>query len=394
MNRSMNRSSSVPSLPSIPSGGFQLAVASTAQALRGPADPAKWGRSWAPEQKRLLHQSRERQWLRSKARHGYIDFSDTERAELRRYFNALAGQRGRVGIDKLENMLISLGLAGDRREVAAIVERIDTDCAGELDFEQYLEIVRTRTDSNIFQVFKAMMEGKLGDRNLNFQTVISTYRRKLIIDATGARGVRGEQQETGERILGNFAALQRSRHAEAKQAADDARQAPPTAGGPGAERAERDDSKDSRRPGSDRLSSKRPESSLESELPSPRSAGSAGVDEEAVLAAVREDDLGPSFELAHQAAPMGTLNMVWRGVCHEHSLVSSRPASADGRSRSALERPMSPSKVVEAIVKSRPGRKRQQGGSGGTIVVSAPIIEGEGSPLGSTLGRSRSRGLA
>merc|ERR1719356_233096 len=196
-SRNMRASSSVPTLPSIRATGTGLDAISLPSSSKGSR------RGWAnSEQRRLIHQSRERQWLRSKAKYGYIDFSDTERAELRRYFNALTGQSGRVGIDKLENMLISLGLAADRREVASIVERIDGSSTGELDFEQYLEIVRTRTDSNIFQVFKAMMEGKLGDRNLNFQTVISTYRRKLILDATGARGAKGEQQELGERILG------------------------------------------------------------------------------------------------------------------------------------------------------------------------------------------------
>lgn len=323
--RALEKASSVPTLPSI--SGSTLAGAcgsASAATLRSPPSPDAGKaarRNWATEQRRLIHQSRERQWLRSKAKYGYIDFSDTERAELRRYFNALtgSGQSGRVGIDKLENMLISLGLAADRREVASIVERIDGSSTGELDFEQYLEIVRTRTDSNIFQVFKAMMEGKLGDRNLNFQTVISAYRRKLILDATGARGAKGEQQELGERILGNFAALQRSRHKAHHES----------------HRAEPLDA-----------------------VAHTQSTGPAGSPE-------------PSFELGGQAAPLGKLEMVWRGVCREHGLVNSRPASADGRLRHALEKPLSPTQVVEAIVRARPGVKaaRRTGGARGSTVI-------------------------
>jgi len=343
--RALEKSSSVPTLPSIggstgPRGaGLAAAGSASAQTLRSPPPPDAGKaarRNWAPERRRLIHQSRERQWLRSKAKYGYIDFSDTERAELRRYFNALAGQSGRVGIDKLENMLISLGLAADRREVASIVERIDSSCTGELDFEQYLEIVRTRTDSNIFQVFKAMMEGKLGDRNLNFQTVISTYRRKLILDATGARGAKGEQQELGERILGNFASLQRSRH----KAHHEAHRADPL------------------------------------DSTAQVHGSTAGIPE-------------PSFELGGQAAPLGKLEMVWRGVCREHGLVSSRPASADGRSRHALEKPLSPTQVVEAIVRARPGGKRRHSGIlGSTIIVdeTTTIPEGSGRQLGAAVG--------
>lgn len=341
--RALEKASSVPTLPSIGSStGARVAPSSSAsaKALRGPppTDAGKAARrNWASEQRRLIHQSRERQWLRSKAKYGYIDFSDTERAELRRYFNALTGQSGRVGIDKLENMLISLGLAADRREVASIVERIDSSCTGELDFEQYLEIVRTRTDSNIFQVFKAMMEGKLGDRNLNFQTVISTYRRQLILNATGADGAKGEQQELGERILGNFAALQRSRH----KAHHEAHRAEPL------------------------------------DFAAQPHGGPASIPE-------------PSFELGGQAAPLGKLEMVWRGVCREHGLVSSRPASADGRSRHALEKPLSPTQVVAAIVRARPdGKQRRSWLRGSTVIVdeTAALQDGGGRRLSANVGQ-------
>lgn len=282
-----------------------------------------------------MHQRRERHWLARKAKHRYIDFSDSERVELRRYFDALAGSNSKVGLDQLENMMISLGLADTRKEVAAIVEKIDDEGSGELDFEQYLELVRTRTDSNILRVFNDMMEGKLGDRNLNFQTVISTYRRKLILDAAGARSTKGEQQELGRRVLHNFAALQRSRHAEARAAS--------------AADAQEDRGTDS---------------------------GGNEDDEEPVrlthkLPPVAASD-EPSF-VVRGHAPLGGLEMVWLGVCHEHSLVSPRPASADGRSKRTLERPPSPRTVVESIVQVR--RKKRLGGAGATVIIVAPELE-------------------
>merc|ERR1712014_53962 len=119
-----------------------------------------------------------------------------------------------------------------------------------------------------------MMEGTLGDKNLNFQTVISSYRRSLILDATGSRSIHAEDQELGSKILNNFAALQRSRHAEAFAEAEN------------------------------------------------RGVTGSLATQVASKTALPFDTSGN--------APVGGLEMLWRGVCHEQGLVSSRPASADG----------------------------------------------------------------
>jgi len=272
---------------------------------RGGARDARW----------MLHQHRERHWLRGKAKHSYMDFSDQEKVELRRYFNALAERNDRVSLQLLENMLISLGLAETRQEVAETVQRVSSS-PGELDFEEFLEIVRTQTDSHIVQVFKAMMEGKLGDQNLNFQTVLSTYRRKLMLDATGARSAPGDQQELGFKILENFAALQRSRHAEAVALAE---------------------------------------------------TGSLDLNASALAA------MALPFEDKSELA-LGPLEMLWRSVCREHGLYSSRPASADGRHRRTVEKPQTPEAVIQAVVKA-PFRKRAGMRLNQTIVIQAPALE-------------------
>mmetsp|Transcript_11455 Transcript_11455/g.20588 ORF Transcript_11455/g.20588 Transcript_11455/m.20588 type:complete len:367 (+) Transcript_11455:28-1128(+) len=267
-----------------------------------------YGRDWTTEQRRLLHEARERHWLRTKAKNQYINFSDHERGQLRRYFDALAvppsgkAEKGqdalgkRITIDKLEDMMISLGLAENRQEVNTIVEAIDDNGNGELDFEEWLTIVRLRADSNLYETFMAMMEGKLGDSNLNFKTVISNYRRKCIMDATGVTSPLDEQDpvkkveraqamERGSRILKNFAALQKSRYTEL--------------GG-------------------------------RSEIRS---------DENAIL----------PFDNSGYVPP-GGLEMLWRGVCADHNLVSSRPASAGGGSKRTIEPPLSPRTIVERII--------------------------------------------
>lgn len=175
------------------------------------------------QKQKFLHEFRQREWLRSKAKQQYIDFSDEERAELRRYFDSLCGDESdKIHLERLETMLISVGLASTSKEVKALVQAIDLDGNGELDFEEYLAIFRSRSNSEMLEVFKAMMKGRLGDPRLNFENVVSTYRRQLFLEATGAttgRGVRlpadKEKPEKCETIMQNYTNLQKSRHEEA-----------------------------------------------------------------------------------------------------------------------------------------------------------------------------------
>lgn len=308
-----SKSSSTPTLPPIHRPNAQIAPS---QGI--------YGRNWNVEHRRLLHEGRERAWLRQQGKHAMVDFSPQERQELRRYFEAIAEvetdskgrKQRRIRVDRLEDMLISLGLAGNRREVDEIVKAIDDKESGELDFEQYLTIVRTHADGAIFQVFKAMIDGKLGDKNLNFRTVISGYRRGMIMDATGARlnQVPGESEpdkmrkqendavkKRGTRILNNFANLQKSRFDRGEKRGD---------------RGERG-----------------------------------------------EDSMpfdGSGF------VPTGGMQMLWHTVCQEHSLVPSRPASADKRT---LEPPRSPSDIVKSIVQAN---KKKNSHRKGTLVIGAP----------------------
>lgn len=293
-----------------------------------------YGRQWTTENRRLLHEMRERSWLKQQGKHGMIDFSERERKELRAYFEAIAEvepaspkKQGRIRVDRLEDMLISLGLAGSRREVGEIVRAIDDKGSGDLDFEQYLTIVRTIAGPAIFTVFKAMIDGKLGDANLNFRTVISSYRRRMIMDATGVRcpsksapvaiPAEPEQDKTrkpqedvwgrkkrGKRILDNFANLQKVRYDK------------------GEKRGDRGETGEDSMPW----------------------AGSGFV-------------------------PTGGMQMLWHSVCQENKLVPSRPASADKR---ALEPPRSPRDIIQSIVTVKLKNVSRRG----TLVITAPDTAG------------------
>jgi len=284
----------------------------------GPPKDGIFSRNWCSDAKRLLHEHKQREWLRQQNKHHYIDFSDVERTELRKSFDALANGEETVGLQKLENMLISLGLASTQQEVKRMVDGIDTNGNGELDFEEYLMIFRNGKMSEMFQIFKALMEGRLGDRNLNFQMVISNYRRNLFLKATGATAKREEFRlpqdgfpvDHGMKILHNFAGLQRGRYHHSCRLAE-------TGEGPDL------------------------------------------------------DKYAMPFDPTGDDIPPGTLSISWRGVTHEYGLVSSRPSSAD-RSKRAV--PESPRTVIAKHVGVHKPKKRN-GPHGATVMIQAPALE-------------------
>jgi len=179
--------------------------------------PSIYGKRWTTENKRFLHMRRERRWLQQKAKHRFIDFTLPERAEFRRYFDHLKGPTGLISGEQIEDLLISLGVVNTQDEVAGLIARVDDRKTQQLDFEQFLELITVRTDSKTIAVFRDMLEGKLGDNNLNFQTVLAQYRRQRLLEGSGAGATTPEQQEMGCKVLKNYAELTRSRSQHLKR---------------------------------------------------------------------------------------------------------------------------------------------------------------------------------
>lgn len=296
--------------------------------------------------------------------------------------SALAASGPTMTRAKLEDMMISLGVAETQKEVWELVNSIDGHTPGdeELNFDDYLEIVRAKLNSKAkMQVWQAMMKGTLGNPNLNFETVLSEYRRGMIINATGApkldsqpqtldetpsslgatggtnsvlsmsrfseRSVRREppddkdrrKKQEGLRILGNFATLQKGRHAEAPQ-----------------QHRVSTSSRDGRR--------------------------RSDVSQVSSHVSCRERDLSepPSFQQVSGQAPLGKLEWLWNSVVADYRIKSSRPNSADGERSPTFGRPPSPSEVIMGIAKTRPKIDKRTTGFGPTKVVFEPFYSSTG----------------
>merc|ERR1719321_2492523 len=156
---------------------------------------------------KILYDGTQRNWLRSHGKHEFIDFDDDERLTLKRYFNAMDSDgTGCISVQELEEALVAFGLAETRREVQRLVSAVSDDGSGLIEFPDFLNILRDQYNDAICYVFKQMMAGRLGDRQLSFPMLASTYRRKMMLDAMMATGA---QHERGKRIMNAFATQMR-----------------------------------------------------------------------------------------------------------------------------------------------------------------------------------------
>ncbi|CDW71908.1 ef hand family protein [Stylonychia lemnae] len=84
-----------------------------------------------------------RQWLNKHGKSNFVDFNDEELAKLRKYFRELdTDGSGSIGLEELEQPLISLGLCSNRKEVQAIMNSVDEDKSGQIEFNEFLNIIK------------------------------------------------------------------------------------------------------------------------------------------------------------------------------------------------------------------------------------------------------------
>ena len=116
-----------------------------------------------------------RNWMikRGKDQLAYYDLGQVQK--MKDYFKQLDVDRsGLVGPSEIEETLITLGLAKTETDVDAIVSELDRDRNGELDFNEFLELLKDTSMKNNKTNF-------LNGRNLLYQKPVEkTVLPKLI----------------------------------------------------------------------------------------------------------------------------------------------------------------------------------------------------------------------
>ena len=73
----------------------------------------------------------------------YLDFNSEYRQKIRKYFESLDEKKvGSIGIEELEEPLITLEIAKGHADVKKLMNEIDKDGSGEIEFIEFLEIMK------------------------------------------------------------------------------------------------------------------------------------------------------------------------------------------------------------------------------------------------------------
>ncbi|KAL3667510.1 hypothetical protein V7S43_007730 [Phytophthora oleae] len=170
-------------------------------------------------------------WLDKHGRNSNLKATREQLALIRRWFDSLdADGSGEVGLDELEDPLVSVGLAGSRDDVQHLIEEVDVNGTGGVTFEAFLNLLypeRVRRERNrrfppplhtpkhrpparpevptgrfgtspktkhssqvkanvvnpVARLFENLQAGKLGDLAIPFPVLITAYRRRMLLDA-------------------------------------------------------------------------------------------------------------------------------------------------------------------------------------------------------------------
>ncbi|CAD7949653.1 unnamed protein product [Amoebophrya sp. A25] len=146
-------------------------------------------------------------WLRYHGKAEQMDFSVEERRKLKGYYEALTNGAESIGLAEIEDFFIAFGLVESRQQLLRIFPKGSIDSFS--DFLQLLSCTNhgsRATEDNrkrMLWIMKNMMSGTLGDEELSFTSRVSSYRRKMLLDALMSKPGTLEQLR-GSRIMQGY----------------------------------------------------------------------------------------------------------------------------------------------------------------------------------------------
>lgn len=95
---------------------------------------------------------------------------------MKQYFNSLDKKNcGSIGIDELEELMLSVGLLETREEIKALIDSVDEDKSGKIQFGQFLAMIQNDEGPNeeIVSFFKTVI-----GENSKFKANHEDFRRR------------------------------------------------------------------------------------------------------------------------------------------------------------------------------------------------------------------------
>ena len=130
--------------------------------------------------------SQQRTWLKKQGKKHYIDFDDNMRKDLHKYFSSIPSKGSKtIQADDLNEPLLALGLVRNRLEVEKLVDVVDSEKTGQLDFEKFLKLLKTGEGNapmiDLERELKRMKAVEDSDI-LPFNLVVSSYLRRMLTE--------------------------------------------------------------------------------------------------------------------------------------------------------------------------------------------------------------------
>ncbi|KAG3107388.1 hypothetical protein PI124_g13154 [Phytophthora idaei] len=184
-------------------------------------------------QEQLLHFD-QNAWLTKHAKHPRFQFSGEQKRMLRQWFDALdTDGSGKISVEELEDPMLSIGIVNDTREIEQIVNKLDKDSNGQIDFQEFVDFLTPHTRHNkgsnpqkhevmFHQLTKKMEHQSSGFLEINTQ--LSMERRRFILDSITSFTSQSIQEDLEELKhfkeenssgSGDFTSPGRSRHQQA-----------------------------------------------------------------------------------------------------------------------------------------------------------------------------------
>ncbi|KAF0699755.1 Aste57867_9682 [Aphanomyces stellatus] len=219
-----------------------------------------------PEESETKNHNKELVWLHHRwlTKHGRPSGMKEQREKMvlmRRWFEFLdTDGSGEIGLNELEDPLVSVGLAKCRMDVRKLIQTVDDSDNGEVNFDEFLsmmhgnkkkersttyvltdpkqqidgmeeirspaktkpiEIAHSDDDdddaNSVVKLFSDLQAGKLGDLTLPFPILITAYRRRMLLNAHMA--ATDSERSQGHSVL---TALETTRREAAIQEEEDA----------------------------------------------------------------------------------------------------------------------------------------------------------------------------
>ena len=148
------------------------------------------------------------EWMRKRGKGEFIDFNSKERAKIRAIFKELDKDgSGALGLDELYEPLLALGLVENKEQVKEMMSKVDINKSGVIEFEEFIKIIKQGSNENntLITFFKNLSkdEGFTESKDLSFNLVLSSNRRKLIMQTYLGKNTNNREQ--GRKVMNAFA---------------------------------------------------------------------------------------------------------------------------------------------------------------------------------------------